>query len=261
MTFKTITTESAHNVLTITLNRPESLNAFNDSMIQETTSAFKQAAKDKETRSVVITGNGRAFSSGQDLKEVNDRQDDFSLGRHIRHGYNKLITSMIALEKPVIAAVNGVAAGAGCSVALAADIRIAADSASFIQVFSRVGLIPDSGSTWLLPRLIGYARAYEMAVTSDRISAEKALSWGLVNEVTPSEQLMEIVYGWARTLSSGPTLAYGLTKRAMVRGFNQSLADSLEYEAQLQELTGRSEDFNEGIQAFVEKREPIFRGK
>ena len=261
MTYSTIKTESVHNVLTITLNRPKSLNAFNSNMIKETTSAFKQAGKDSEVRCVVITGSGRAFSSGQDLKEVNDRQDDFSIGRHLRHGYNKLILAMVSLDKPIVAAVNGIAAGAGCSVALAADIRIAADNASFIQVFSRVALIPDSGSTWLLPRLIGYARAYEMAITSDRIPAEKALSWGLVNQVTPSEQLMEIADGWARTLSTGPTLAYGLTKRAMFRGYNQSLVQSLEYESQLQELASRSEDFNEGVKAFVEKREPVFQGK
>ena len=261
MTFSAINTETSNNVLTITLNRPKALNAFNDQMIKETTSAFKQAGKDSEVRSVIITGKGRAFSSGQDLKEVNDRKDDFSIGRHLRQGYNQLIMAMVSLEKPVIAAVNGVAAGAGCSVALAADIRIAAESASFIQVFSRVGLIPDSGSTWLLPRLIGYARAYEMAITSDRISAEKALDWGIVNQVTGSDRLMEIVDGWAQTLATGPTLAYGLTKRAMVRGYNQSLAQSLEYESQLQELTGRSEDFNEGLQAFVGKREPEFQGR
>ncbi len=261
MAYKTIKTELAHNVLTITLNRPESLNAFNNEMIGEVTSAFKQAGKDKETRAVVITGTGRAFSSGQDLKEINERQEEFSIGRHLRLGYNKLILAMVTLEKPVIAAVNGVAAGAGCSVALAADIRIASEKASFIQIFSRVGLIPDSGSTWLLPRLIGYARAYEMAVTSDRISAKKAHSWGLVNEVTPHDQLVEIVGGWARTLATGPTLAFGLTKRAMYRGFNQSLVQSLDYESQLQELTGRSEDFKEGIQAFVEKRDALFEGR
>ncbi len=261
MEFSTIKAESVHNVLTITLNRPKSLNAFNSKMIKETTSAFKQAAKDNDVRSVVITGSGRAFSSGQDLKEVSDRQDDFSIGQHLRQGYNKLILAMISLEKPIIAAVNGVAAGAGCSVALAADIRIASENASFIQVFSRIGLIPDSGSTWLLPRLIGYARAYEMAITSDRITAEKAISWGLVNQVTPAVQLMEIVEDWAKTLSTGPTLAYGLTKRAMVRGYSQSLVQSLEYESQLQELASRSEDFNEGVQAFFKKRDPVFQGK
>ena len=157
-------------------------------------------------------------------------------------------------------AVNGVAAGAGCSVALAADIRIASERASFIQIFSRVGLIPDSGSTWLLPRLIGFARAYEMAVTTDRIGSEKAEQWGLVNEIAPTERLMEVANSWAKTLATGPTLAYGLTKKAMLEGFSKSLTESLEYEAQLQEVSGRSQDFREGVDAFIEKREPKFTG-
>lgn len=261
MTYETILVKMDQGVMTVRLNRPDSLNAFNDQMISETTQAFKGAARNREVRSVVITGEGRAFSSGQDLKDITERGDNFSLRQHLQNGYNKLILSMVNLEKPVVAAVNGVAAGAGCSVALAADIRIASDKASFIQVFSRVGLIPDSGSTWILTRLIGYSRAYEMAITSDRINAERALRWGLVNEVAPADQLLEITNGWAQTLASGPTLAYGLTKRAMNKGLSMSLTDSLEYEAKLQELASRSDDYQEGVQAFLEKREPQFKGK
>jgi len=261
MSYETILVTTDQGVLTVTLNRPESLNSFNDQMIRETTKAFKGAARNQEIRAVIITGEGRAFSSGQDLKDVTDRGQDFSLRQHVEKGYNQLILSMVNLEKPVIAAVNGVAAGAGCSVALAADIRIASDKASFIQVFSRVGLIPDSGSTWILPRLIGYSRAYEMAITSDRISADRALLWGLINEVAPANQLLEITNGWARTLATGPTLAYGLTKRAMNKGLSMSLSESLKYEGQLQELASRSDDYQEGVQSFLEKREAQFKGR
>lgn len=261
MSYETILYDTKDGVATIVLNRPESLNAFNTTMISESTRAFKQAARDKAVRCAVITGAGRAFSSGQDLKEVQDRQGEFSIGEHLRQGYNKLILSMVTLEKPIVAAVNGVAAGAGCGVALAADLRIASDKASFIQAFSKVGLVPDSGSTWTLPNLIGYARAYEMAITAGRVPADKALAWGLVNQVVPADQLEETVAAWTAALASGPTLAYGLTKRAMRKAPGMSLAEALEYESQLQEVTGRSHDRHEGVQAFLEKREPNFRGE
>lgn len=261
MSYETILFDISNGVASITLNRPETLNAFNDTMIAETTAAFKQCGRDTAARCVVITGAGRAFSSGQDLSDVNDRGDDFSIGEHLRHGYNRLIQQMVSLEKPIIGSINGVAAGAGCSVALAADIRIASDKASFIQVFSKVGLVPDSGSTWILPRLIGYARAYEMAITADKIPAEQAFAWGMVNSVVPAEQLPEITAAWAAKLAAGPTLAFGLTKRAMLRGFNSSLNEALEYEAFLQELAGRSEDNKEGVQAFLEKRPPQYKGR
>lgn len=261
MSYETIIHETADGIATITLNRPDKLNAFNDQMIGETTTALKQAGKDKAVRCLVITGQGRAFSSGQDLGDVQQRGDDFSIGEHLRQGYNRLIQQIVSLEKPVIGAVNGVAAGAGCSVALACDLRIASDKASFIQVFSKVGLIPDSGSTWLLPRLIGYARAYEMAITADRVDAGKALEWGLVNAVAPAGQFPEIVAAWANKLAAGPTLAFGLTKRAMHKGWHMALAEALAYEAWLQEIAGRSHDNREGVQAFLEKRDPQFKGE
>jgi 2-(1,2-epoxy-1,2-dihydrophenyl)acetyl-CoA isomerase len=247
-------------VATITLNRPEKLNAFNDQMIDETTAAFKQASRDKEIRCVVLTGNGRAFSSGQDLADVTERGDAFAIGEHLRHGYHKLIKQMVGLEKPIIGAINGIAAGAGCGVALATDIRIAADSASFMLAFSKVGLVPDSGTNWFLPRLIGQARAYEMAITADKIPAETALAWGMVNRVVPAAQLMETVAAWAGPVATGPTLAYGLTKRAMNQAWNSDLFGALEYEAYLQEIAGRSHDNKEGVTAFLEKREAHFRG-
>jgi 2-(1,2-epoxy-1,2-dihydrophenyl)acetyl-CoA isomerase len=175
MSYETILYQVTDGVATITLDRPDKLNAFNDQMIQETTDAFKQAGRDDDVRCLVLTGNGRGFSSGQDLADVQAREGDFSIGEHLRHGYNQLIQRMVRLEKPIIGAINGVAAGAGCGVALATDLRIASDKASFVLAFSRVGLVPDSGTNWLLPRLIGYARAYEMAVTADKIAAEQAL--------------------------------------------------------------------------------------
>lgn len=261
MTFETILYELDGGVATVTLNRPERLNAFNDLMIAETTEAFKRAERDSQVRCVVLTGNGRAFSSGQDLKDVLEREADFSIGEHLLHGYNRLIGRIVGIEKPVIGAINGVTAGAGCGVALATDIRIASHEATFVLSFSRVGLIPDSGTTWTLPRLVGYARAFEMAVTADRIPAEKALAWGIVNQVVPAEQLDEIVAAWANTLADGPTLAYGLTKRAMHRANGMSLDEALSYESRLQEIAGRSEDSREGVRAFVEKREPKFAGR
>ncbi|MCB8951854.1 MAG: enoyl-CoA hydratase/isomerase family protein [Ardenticatenales bacterium] len=261
MSYETILFDVHEGVASITLNRPQSLNAFNDQMIAETTDAFKQAGRRADIRCVVITGSGRGFSAGQDLKDVMQRGAGISIGDHLRHGYNQLITRMISLEKPIIGAINGVAAGAGCSVALAADMRLASDRASFIQAFSKVGLVPDSGSTWMLPRLIGYTRAYQMAITAEKVDAATALAWGLVNEVVPADQLPEITMAWALRLAAGPTLAFGLTKRAMWASWGKSLAESLEYEAQLQDIAARSHDSREGIMAFVEKRPANYRGE
>jgi 2-(1,2-epoxy-1,2-dihydrophenyl)acetyl-CoA isomerase len=261
MAYETILHEVKDGVAMITLNRPSKLNAFNDQMIAETTEAFKAAGRDEATRCVVITGAGRGFSSGQDLSAFQERTEGVSIGEHLRHGYHRLIRQMVALEKPIIGAINGIAAGAGCGVALAADIRIAADDASFMLAFSRIGLIPDSGVNWLLPRLVGYARAYEMAVTADRVPAAQALEWGLVNRVVPAAQLPEIAAAWARRLADGPTLAYGLTKRAMSRGWDMTLEEALAYEAHLQEVAGRSADNREGIAAFLEKRDAHFLGR
>jgi len=260
MSYETILYQVSDGVASITLNRPSKLNAFNDRMIGETTDSFKSAGRDAAVRCVVITGAGRGFSSGQDLADFQDRGEDVSIGEHLRHGYHRLIRQMVALEKPIIGSINGIAAGAGCGVAMATDIRIAADSASFMLAFSRIGLIPDSGTNWFLPRLIGYARAYEIALTAERVPASRALEWGMVNYVVPAEQLPEITAAWARRLADGPTLAFGLTKRAMSRGWDMTLDEALEYEAHLQEVAGRSKDNREGITAFVEKREPKFTG-
>ena len=258
---ETILYDVADHIATITLNRPQTLNAFTDQMIAETTAAFKQAARDTAVRCIVLTGNGRGFSSGQDLADVQARAGDFSIGEHLRHGYHKLIMQMVTLEKPIIGAINGVAAGAGCGVALATDIRIASDKASFILAFSKIGLIPDSGINWLLPRMIGYGRAYQLAITAEKLPAAQALEWGVVNDVVPHDQLPETVTAWAHKLASGPTLAFGLTKRAMLKAWDTTLPESLEYEAYLQEVAGRSADNQEGVLAFLEKRTANFTGK
>lgn len=261
MSYETILYAVEDGIATITLDRPQTLNAFTDQMIQETIDGFKQAARDKAVRCIVLTGNGRGFSSGQDLSEVQERKGEFSIGEHLRHGYHRLIKTMMKTEKPIIGAINGIAAGAGCGIALSTDIRIASDKASFMLAFSKIGLVPDSGTNWLLPRIVGQARAYEMAITADRISADKALDWGIVNQVVPHDQLMEQVMAWAGPLASGPTLAYGLAKRAMNRSWDLSLDEALEYEAHMQELAARSYDFGEGVAAFLEKREANFRGE
>ena len=261
MAYETILYDAADGVATVTLNRPDKLNAFNDQMIGETLDALKTAGRDAATRCVVLTGAGRAFSSGQDLGDFQQRGEATSIAEHLRHGYHRLIRQMVTLEKPIVGAINGIAAGAGCGVALAADIRVAAASASFMLAFSRIGLIPDSGVNWFLPRLIGYARAYEMAVTAERVPADKALAWGMVNRVVPGEQLPEIAAAYARQLADGPTLAFGLTKRAMNRSWEMTLDEALAYEAHLQEVAGRSQDNREGIAAFLEKRPPAFSGR
>src|SRR3954451_6868649 len=211
---ETVLRESTDGVLNLTLNRPDALNSFNVEMKEALLAGLKDAGRDKQVRVVVLTGAGRAFSAGQDLKE---RQGPGAadLGTELRARYNPIVLAMRTLEKPIIGAINGVAAGAGISVALACDLRIAADNASFVEVFGRVGLVPDTGSTWLLPRLVGYARAAEMMFTTDPVDAATAERIGLVNRVVPADKLMEESSALATKLAQAAPLAIGLAKRAL----------------------------------------------
>jgi 2-(1,2-epoxy-1,2-dihydrophenyl)acetyl-CoA isomerase len=249
---------------TITLNRPDKLNAFNDELSFQLQDALKEAEKDAGVRAVILTGAGRGFCSGQDLQNRNfsdDSKQKPSLSDSIRRRYNPIILRLRRMEKPVIAAINGVAAGAGASLAFACDLRIAADNASFVQSFSRVGLVPDSGATFVLPRLIGLTKAYELMVTADKIDAQQALQLGLLNKIVPGDQLSKEAEEWAAKLAKGPTKAFGLTKRAVNRAVYPDLEELLDNEAYLQEIAGRSDDFQEGVKAFLEKREPAYTGK
>jgi len=247
-------------VLTLTLNRPDALNSFNVEMKEALLAGLKDAGRDKQVRVVVLTGAGRAFSAGQDLKE-RQRQDVADLGTELRARYNPIVLAMRRLEKPVIGAINGVAAGAGISVALACDLRIAADNASFIEVFVRVGLVPDTGSTWFLPRLVGYAKAAEMIFTADPVDAATAERIGLVNRVVRAADLMTEANALARKLAQSAPQALALAKRGLNRALESGLEETLEYEAQLQSIAGRSRDHAEGVAAFVEKRPASFTGE
>ncbi len=246
--------------LTLTLNRPDALNSFNVEMKEALLAALKDAARDRDVRAIILTGAGRAFSAGQDLKE-RQAPGAADLGTELRTRYNPIILAMRTIEKPIIGAINGVAAGAGISVALACDIRIASESASMMEVFGRVGLVPDTGSSWLLPRLVGTARAAEMFFTTDPVDAATAEKIGLVNRVVPADKLMEEAGALAARLAKAAPLALGLAKRALNRALESSLEDALEYEAQLQSIAGRSADHKEGVAAFVGKRPPTFTGE
>lgn len=260
MNYETILYTLDSGVLTIALNRPEVLNALNRKMTDEIQDALKKAERDNEVRCIVLTGEGRAFSSGEDLKSrAADGDADF--GSTLRQRYNPIVLKMRNIEKPVLGSINGVAAGAGCSLALACDMRIASDKARFIEVFVRVGLVPDSGSSFFLPRLAGLGKALEMAFLGDEVGAEDALRLGLVNHVVPAEDLESATRELALRLAKGPTKAIGLAKRAMNRALNMDLERVLDYEVYAQEAAGASDDHKEGMAAFIEKRPANFSGK
>lgn len=260
MTYETILYTLDEGVLTITLNRPDTLNAFNSKMGSELLDALKKAERDPAARCIVLTGAGRAFSSGEDLK-ARQAEGITEFGSTLRDRYNPIVLKMRNMDKPVLGSINGIAAGAGCSLALACDLRIASDKARFIEAFVRVGLVPDSGSSFFLPRLVGLGKALEMAFLGDEVNAEEALRLGLINRVAPSDELESATRELALRLAKGPTKAIGLAKRAMNRGMTMDLDQLLEYETYYQEIAGGSEDYKEGIAAFTEKRQANFQGR
>jgi 2-(1,2-epoxy-1,2-dihydrophenyl)acetyl-CoA isomerase len=256
--YETIQVASANGVATITLNRPESLNALNAVMRRELLAALKAAGRDDAIRAVVLTGSGRGFCSGADLRGGPGERSFRSV---LSNEYNPLITAIRDLPKPMIAAVNGVAAGAGVSLALACDLVYAAEEARFILAFVRIGLVPDSGATRALVRALGRHRAAELAFSGDPLSASDAAATGLINGVIPAAELASHAADVAQRLAEGPTRAIGLTKRLLNQADGPGFAEGLTLEAALQELAGRTEDHAEGVAAFSEKREPRFMGR
>ena len=257
--YQTLLYVHQEGVLTITMNRPDVYNALNEQMKKELNDAFKEAEKDSTVRCVVLRGAGeKAFCSGQDLKE--HAGSNRSLKESLEKSYNPLIRKMRSIEKPVIGMINGVAAGAGCSIALACDLRIMSATARLTEVFIRIGLVPDSGSHWFLPRLAGMARAFEYAATGRDIPADEALQVGLVNRIAPPDKLEAVTMEWAGQFAKAPTKAVGLIKRTLNRAMNVDLDALLDYEATIQQIASETGDHKEGVAAFLEKRPAQFKG-
>ncbi len=264
MGYEAITYEIDAGVATLALNRPDALNALNAQITVELHKALAEAGGDPAVRCLLITGNGRGFSSGADLTQLEDSYrhgEPAPLGDMLREGYHHIILPIVHMEKPVVAAVNGVAAGAGCSMALACDFRIASDKARFFQAFIKVGLVQDSGASYFLPRLVGFAKAMELALLGDIIDANTALRYGLVTKVVPHDSLMDEARSFAQMLASGPTRAFGLSKRALYFGADHELEATMDFEADLQAQMSLTADHMEGVRAFLEKRAATFEGR
>ncbi|MBS4210751.1 enoyl-CoA hydratase-related protein [Bacillus sp. FJAT-50079] len=256
--YETVLFEVSDSVARLTLNRPNKLNSFNEKMISELRHALKEARKSAEIRAILLTGAGRAFCAGQDLASVDEQADH---GEMLRQYYNPLIEEIVSCEKPVIAAVNGVAAGAGFSLALAADFRIVSEKASFIQAFIHVGLVPDSGSTYFLPRLVGNAKALELMTLGEKIHADEAKELGIATKLISIDQWDEEIHSFAKRAAMIPTKAFALMKQNLQQSWELSLSALLEKEAFAQRVAGLTADHKEGVQAFLEKRKPDFQGK
>jgi len=251
-------------VATVTLNRPDKSNAFDDGMTRELLDALKQIERDEAIRAVVLTGAGKNFCAGQDLAafvERNSTPDAVSVREHLLQGYNRVVSRIRTIEKPFVAAVNGAVAGAGLGICCACDIRYASENAKFRMAFIGIGLAPDSGTSFLLPRIIGYGRALEMALTNELMDAREALAWGMVTKLYAPDELMTATASLARQLASAPTKGIGLTKRAFNRALVSDLDAALDYEAYIQNIAIETQDHHEGVNAFLEKRAASYRGK
>jgi 2-(1,2-epoxy-1,2-dihydrophenyl)acetyl-CoA isomerase len=259
----TLLVTRANGVLTLTLNRPDVLNSFTRTMAAALQAALAEAAADATVRAVVITGAGRGFCAGQDLAEALPRDGGPipDIGEIVAECYNPIIRAIRTLEKPVLCAVNGIAAGAGANLAFACDLTIAADSASFVESFAKLGLIPDTSGTFFVPRLVGMQRATGMFFLAEKMPAAKAKDWGLIWDVVPAAELMATVTTLAEQLASQATRGFGLTKRALNASFANGLDAQLDVEAQAMHEAGRTADYAEGVRAFLEKRAPVYQGK
>lgn len=263
MDYQNIIAEEKNGVGYLTFNRPKALNSFNVDMHREVAEVLNQWTKNPEVRCVVISGEGRGFCAGQDLGDrvVDPNAEAPDLGYSIETYYNPLIKTIVNMPKPVICAVNGVAAGAGANIALACDLVIAAKSANFVQAFCRLGLVPDSAGTWFLPRAVGHARAMGLALLGDKLPAETAKEWGMIWDVVEDAELRTKVTELAERLAKQPTLGLSLIKKAIHQSSNNTFDEQVLLERDLQRIAGRSEDYREGVQAFMNKREPNFKGR
>jgi len=263
MDYQNIIAEEKNGVGYLTFNRPKALNSFNVDMHREVAEVLNQWTKNPDVRCVVISGEGRGFCAGQDLGDrvVDPNAEAPDLGYSIETYYNPLIKTIVNMPKPVICAVNGVAAGAGANIALACDLVIAAKSANFVQAFCRLGLVPDSAGTWFLPRAVGHARAMGLALLGDKLPAETAKEWGMIWDVVEDTELKTKVTELAERLAKQPTFGLSLIKKAIHQSSNNTFDEQVLLERDLQRIAGRSEDYREGVQAFMNKREPNFKGR
>jgi 2-(1,2-epoxy-1,2-dihydrophenyl)acetyl-CoA isomerase len=259
-TYQYLTYSVEQGVATIMLNRPDVYNALNDEITYELQDVLKAVAKDTQVRVVVLTGAGKAFCSGQDLKAAaGDQKRSFMQSLHKR--YNPIISAMRALPKPIVCRLNGVAAGAGCSLALACDVIVASQEATLIEVFINIGLVPDSGSSYFLPRTVGMNKAFELCSMGNKVKADEAVAIGLINKSVPPAELDAAVKVYTDYYAAAPTKSIGLIKKMLNKAATSTLDEMLEYEAYCQEIAGTSEDYKEGVTAFLEKRKPAFKGK
>lgn len=258
--YETVLYDVQEGVAQLTLNRPESRNALNPDLNREMLAALQQAESDPQVRAVLVTGAGKGFCSGADLTIFQTRPSPEVVYDNIVNGLGPLVTTIAGMPKPVIAAVNGVAAGAGASLAMACDLRVMAHDASLLMAFSNIGLVPDAGASWFLVRQIGFSRAFEFATEGERMPANRCLELGLANKVVPADDLMNISLAWALKIAKRPTLALGMSKQALRFAQLNELPSTIEYEAKMQQEAYQSDDFVEGVSAFLQKRKPKFSG-